>query len=207
MNGRPLLPIFKPMQPVSPELVLVDPELAAAARLTLPDPGDCLALRPLGELARDRVPPILRRPEPAPSRGWPATLGASVAWVALVGILGSSMLAFISPSESARPVLERAGDPDSTNQRLQQGAATIRWLSSPRAAGYSVVLVRGEKRYGFWSGGNRLGFAEQARGPAVEPISPGRYTWFAYPIYRAHGNISFGQAAGSGVVRVPNGAG
>jgi len=54
--------------PISPELALVDPELAERARALLPDPGDCLAPRPR------LVAPLVEAPLPArPSPRWSRT--------------------------------------------------------------------------------------------------------------------------------------
>ena len=113
------------MNTVSPELVLVDPELAASARALLPPPADCLARR-----AQVETRPSAARSSPVDGNGadrerrrsGSARSGkvgskrvvavrlirgaaAFAAWAAVAALVASPLLAFIPPSQSVRPKL------------------------------------------------------------------------------------------------------
>jgi hypothetical protein len=70
------------MEPISPELALVDPELGARARADLPDPAPALRASP----ASAGSPPA---EEPAqPHRSYPAWARVTAAmWLVVLGIL------------------------------------------------------------------------------------------------------------------------
>ena len=73
-----------PIEPLSPELALVDPELAARARATLPDP--------MSTYARPRRVPVVARPDTAAhtaqARPYPLWARMTAAlWVLVLGIL------------------------------------------------------------------------------------------------------------------------
>jgi hypothetical protein len=201
------------MAQITPELALVDPELAAAARLALPQPGDCLAPRPFETLARTSDRHVLelgqRSGTRAVRRRWSSSVGAGLAWAILAGVIGSSLLAFIPQSESARPTIEpvggggMAGNSDPSGPRSSE-VATIQWPLSPRAVGYSVVLVRGSERRSFWAPRNTLGFAEKAHALTIKELAAGSYEWSAYPIFRQQRRVSFGRLVGAGIIRVPS---
>ena len=93
------------MSVVSPELALIDPELALTARAALPLPGDCLA--PSSRLPRREAPPAEVRQ--APRR--PSLI------VAVVALLASSLIGLPSAS---------AGIGTLAHLLHQTGAAVIR---------------------------------------------------------------------------------
>jgi len=90
---------------VSPELALVDPELAARARLALPFPRDCLA-RPEPFSARDDATAI----EAARLPRRPSLLVALVSLLAasLIGVPGGAGAALRSTADACRHVLQQA---------------------------------------------------------------------------------------------------
>jgi len=122
------------MRHVSPELALVDPELADRLRASLPDPPDCLAPRlrvaplvrtyplapippPLAELVLS--PPVVLAPlpsswEPEPPsnsrRRFERALNTAL-WTPLAAVVGSSLLAFIPTASSSQPSLEEPTRP------------------------------------------------------------------------------------------------
>jgi hypothetical protein len=120
------------MRHVSPELALVDPELAERLRASLPDPPDCLAPRlrvaplvradpvapippPLAELVLS--PPVVLAPLPGslepPSksrRRFERALNTAL-WTPLAAVVGSSLLAFIPTASSSQPRLEEPTRP------------------------------------------------------------------------------------------------
>jgi len=70
-----------PVEPISPELALVDPDLAARARTTLPDPAT--VLRPLRRPAAAAPAPTV-----AHERHYPAWARVTAAlWLLVLGIL------------------------------------------------------------------------------------------------------------------------
>jgi hypothetical protein len=93
---------------VSPELALVDPELAARARAAIPFPGDCLA--PSAPLGAGRSAPVLEA-VPRPRR--PSLL------VALAALLAASLIGV--PAGATAGVRTAAG---AVAHALQQASAS-----------------------------------------------------------------------------------
>src|SRR3954454_18557952 len=96
------------MERISPELALVDPVIATAARARLPDPSDCLARRPRGaSVEAGAVEPEQRQPH-----RFLHTVGTTAAWLVLFAVIGSPLLAFLPQKASLRPqVVEDGEDP------------------------------------------------------------------------------------------------
>lgn len=103
------------MQQISPELALVDPELAAAARARLRDPPDCLAPRPpvapaaaLADTVADAGgAPVRVRSR---SRRIVTIVGTVAAWVVIAALLASPFLAFLPPDASMQPQILEQGE-------------------------------------------------------------------------------------------------
>ena len=101
------------MQQISPELALVDPQLAAAARAQLRDPGDCLARRArVAPPAAATDDPVGQAPARARARHILASVGMVVTWIAISALVASPLLAFLPPKASMQPqILEQDDDP------------------------------------------------------------------------------------------------
>jgi hypothetical protein len=167
------------MDVLSPELALVDPELAAAARRLLRGPGDCLA-------GRAREGPVAAQ-SPVPSgRRRPSAL-AVLATLVVAVIVGSPAVDLI-PRSSAGPsfaepsptVVEPVREQRSADSQGIARATELRWPLVAGADFYDVVLWRDGKRVlDVWPRTNRLvvpaGGALEAR-----TLAPGRYLWFVY---------------------------
>ena len=184
------------MEVLSPELALVDRELAARARAALPDPPDCLSRSHFGDRsgASAAVPTVVR---PAARRG-PGrrrVVGRTpvvASWIVFAAFVGSSLLAFIPLGESARPVFAgpapaASGDPGGSTRLL-------RWVADPRADAYNVILITGARRQDRWVKGTsvRLEVRPNDRGSSSE--------WFVYPVYSEAGVSRFGPIAARGSI-------
>ena len=85
------------MREITPELALVDPELAAAARARLPPPGDCLAPSARLQLAPGIPNADDRRTRPA--RRYLGLLASAAASLVICAVLASPLLAFLPPRQ------------------------------------------------------------------------------------------------------------
>jgi hypothetical protein len=202
--------------PISPELALVDPDLAVAARALLPEPADCLAARlrvpvRLPAQRHDAVPVAparstteLRRPRDLRRalRGV-VTVGG---WVALAGIIASPLLAFLPPNgapsivDALRAPLPATAAPNGAEPR-----STIRWRPVPGASFYNLILVRGSRRVDFWptKPTARVTRSQRAGTPATPVVT---YAWFVYPAFRsAPGKVRYGTVVDHGSIAVRSG--
>jgi hypothetical protein len=169
-------------EPISPELVLVDPELAARVRpFAVAGPTFDLAPEPGPEPEPGHEPAALRAPEPpaaplpepppvpaAPARrperrsGLLGRVSTACLVLATLALLGA---AFLPPRDAPR--LTDASPPAIAAPRP---TVTLAWKPAGDADYYLVEIYRGE----------RLVHAESvrtARVVAPDTLSPGRYTW------------------------------
>ena len=208
---------------VSPELALVDPELAERARRSLPEP-DTLA----------RLERAVRAPD-APPRARHALRTPTVARTAVLLVLGASLVLNVNllteggtaprvpdqPAKSAAPIQKAAPrygvsaaqrrivpphvrHPGVARPRkaLEAPSLTLRWPEAPSAVQYDLVIWRGHQRVlDVWRRTPRVDLADlpctQAR-----KLRPGlRYLWFAYPLLRGGSPQRFGPLLRYGVFR------
>jgi hypothetical protein len=167
IGPEPLAPVLElrppGAEPVSPELVLVDPELALRERARLRGPTPILASAVAVKPTHMRAAPAPARPpsQRAPTRRRHSRLIVWAAGLAL-GVLG---LQYMLQHESPQPVLGDApvrpaagtGSPDPNvapaaslpRQSIGLGATTVRtlaWAPVAGATGYELQLFRGSKR-------------------------------------------------------------
>jgi hypothetical protein len=146
---------------VSPELALVDPELAAEVRALLPDMGDVLV--------RVQTLPVhaSKAPIGRQSRRLPVSVAAScaVVFVFAAGLLAGLRMesrgtgagagsAEVAPA--ARPDVSKSPLPQSNAQPVRSGQPAERssrrvgerfaWAPTPGASGYYLEIFRGERR-------------------------------------------------------------
>lgn len=180
---------------VSPELVLVDPDLAAALRATA-------VAAPWRAERRPR--PVA--PEPARvSSVRRLTMAALAALLALLLVQENAG----TPERVAFPVTQRllppiaAGRTDAAPrplprvvERVATGSApAVTWPAVRGAAYYDLVL---------WQDGRRvLDLWPRTPRQALARLTPGRYLWFAYPGFGPRAAGRFGPLAGSGTVVAP----
>jgi hypothetical protein len=191
------------MEPISPELALVDPELAARARALLPPVG--LDLAPA---------PAAPAPPPAPRhRSWRDRLVRTAAWLAVPSIAlnvalirtdgtggptfaatpGPTMavtipLRALQPPPSSKPP-KLAGVESAQHIRIappRVATRVLRWPASARSKAYDVVVWRGRRRIAdVWTSTPKVTIAALAcRGS--RPLEAGRYLWFVYPLVAAN---------------------
>jgi len=170
---------------ITPELALVDPELAAVARALLPGPGE---FRPAWR--EQPAVPVTLLAATQPAGGRPARRHARhvrrtafvacalVTAVAVGGILESTMSERHEAMQIpvAQPV---ARPPQTADVALAAKEARIyTWPAVPGARTYEIRLVRGRKAV--WSATTTSAAAEL---PAGLQLAPGRYTWSATPSF------------------------
>lgn len=189
------------MDVTSPELALVDPELAAAARRLLRRPGDCLAPRP-------RAGPVAAQPPVPAARRRPSVL-AVLATLVVAVIVGSPAVDLI-PRSSAGPsfsepsptVVDPAREQPSADSPRIAGATELRWPSVAGADFYDVVVWRdGERVLDVWPRTNSL---VVPAGGALETrtLAPGRYLWFVYAGFDGKTAPRFGELLAHGELDV-----
>lgn len=201
------------MEPISPELALIDPELAERARALLPDVGsraDLLdehveveaAARParrwirreaFGQVAAWLVIPsialniaLLRTDsaaEPAPV----TTAAASSRTAGATPRKASTVPRRPTPRPSTKP--KRADVESALHVRTVPRAVekrVLRWPVTPGSAGYVVVVWRDHKRIAdIWTTRPKVAVAAVAC-RAGKALRAGRYLWFVYPLVDAH---------------------
>jgi hypothetical protein len=214
------------MEPISPELCLVDPVLARRARELLPSLEDAVST----ELPP--APPIpaqpARRGRLTRAGGW--VLAASLLVnVALLWPKNTSERPVLAPATTPAPAPKTARPPAKhpiakrptpkrtsgvlaakaeakrrvrpAKPRVVRGPKTLSWRATPRAHLYDLVLWRGHRRVAdLWPTKAKVSVATVACG-AGKRLARGRYLWFAYPVVdrAAH---RYGALAGWGAVEI-----
>jgi hypothetical protein len=207
---------------VSPELALVDPELAERARRALPGPGGVARVT---APAQTPVPLADASSERSRERPW-----RSVLLVLLVGSLGLNVDLFVEHhSDDAATRVVGAGEVAAApapkrvrrygvraaQRRIVQPAApaavprrvvrkTLRWPTAAAAVEYDVVIWQGHRRVlDVWTREARLDPAALAC-PAARKLRPGgRYLWFVYPSFGRGSARHFGPLVKWGTFRAP----
>jgi hypothetical protein len=189
------------VEPISPELVLVDPDLARRARALLPDLASV-----------DRAPePAVAAAAPAPRTSWLRArrdgLVRVAAWCAVPSIaLNVALLRTDSAAEPvplsapprvvtvtvapiAPPTAQRKGVAAARHERALPSRpkvagphGVLRWPEHRKAVAYDVVVWRAHRRIAdVWTPKPKIAVASIAcRGPRA--LAPGRYLWFVYPL-------------------------
>jgi hypothetical protein len=207
---------------VSPELALVDPELAERARRSLPEPDT------LARLERRVQPPT------APARWRTAIRSSRIPRNAVLVLLGASLLLNFDllmeggTGEQApdRPAKQAAVEKPARRygvsaaqrrlvkpQTRRRGKARVRKAAKPRAAmlrwpqarsaiEYDLVIWRGHERVlDVWRQEPQLDLASLPCADARKLHAGVRYLWFAYPLLRRSGPQRFGPLLKWGVFR------
>jgi len=172
---------------ISPELVLVDPELAAVARLHLPEPGS-----------------FGRRPEAASvefeksesrsgrHRWW---LSQPLILLVFVGVVGSALFIGRAMSSVPRPWLSQTAADGSVQ--------TISWQPVTGATYYDLVVWQDDRRVlDLWPTAAAASVPLNASDRSGAGLGAGHYLWFAYPGFGAKSSRKYGALAGSGVLVV-----
>lgn len=166
---------------VTPELVLVDPVLAAEARRLLPDPADCLVLPPRRAA---HAPDALPAPVPAPPSALHVPTGPTVEVGAVASVPRPAALARLAGSDVALPralearTLERRAPPVLPDPvtPLETAAPAPRARPSALAvlATLFVALVVGSPALDLlpWGSDNGPTFVSASSSPAPTPAPP-----------------------------------
>lgn len=212
------------MEPISPELCLVDPDLARRAREVLP---------PLEDLAPEAPP----APARAARRGRVARLGG---WALAASLLLNVALLWPKSTAETAPVLSPAPAPAPkavkearspakhpiakrptpkrtggvlgakaeakkrvrpARPRVARGRRVLSWHATPRADLYDLVLWRGHRRVAdLWPTKSKVSVATVACG-AGKRLARGRYLWFVYPVVDRVSH-RYGALAGWGAIEL-----
>jgi hypothetical protein len=167
---------------ISPELVLVDPELAEVARLHLPEPGS-----------------FGRRPQPASvevtqsksrsarQRWW---LSQPLILLVVFGTIASALFIGRAMSSVPRPWLSQTG---------ANGVQTIAWPPVAGASYYDLVVWQNGRRVlDLWPTAAAVSVPLNASDRGGSGLEAGHYLWFAYPGFGAKSSRKYGALTGSG---------
>jgi hypothetical protein len=159
-------PLAPDVHCVSPGLALVDPELAAAARALLPEPGE---FRPNWQESAIPAGPLRQRRRPVTA--------IVVAIAIIASIVGGGLghvLTDPQPVGGARAIA--AATQHAEAARVATAARTYRWPSIPGARSYDLRLRKGAKEvYRVTTTSSTANF------PANLYLAAGRYTWSVTP--------------------------
>jgi hypothetical protein len=214
------------MEPISPELCLVDPVLARRARELLPS----LETVPEAPIA---VPVPARRGRLTRVGGWvlAASLLLNVALLWPKSTADAPVLApaptpapKTAPKTAAKPAPKAARSPEKrptpkrtsgvlaakaearrsarpARPRVVRGRRVLSWRATARAGLYDLVLWRGHRRVAdLWPTKSKVSVATVACG-AGKRLAKGRYLWFVYPVVD-RASRRYGALAGWGAVDI-----
>lgn len=184
---------------ISPELVLVDPELRPLALAQLPEIVLWVPERP---------------PTASPSTGtrWAGRTGLLALRIALVACVTAGALFVVdlrndgpAPSRQSSPT-RRPTDVVRVTTRLDHPG--LHWVRVASASYYNVVLWRGHRRVlDLWPTATHVLLPRSwSRGGARGSLVPGRYVWFVYPGIGSKPAAHYGTPVQRGVLIV-NGSG
>jgi len=213
------------MEPISPELCLVDPVLARRAREFLPS---------LETVPDGGSTPQAPMPVQAPRRGRLMRVGG---WVLAASLLlnvallwpkntadapvlspASAPKAAPKPAPKAAPKAAKRPTPKRTSgvlaakaearrsarpakPRAVRGRRVLSWRAAARADLYDLVLWRGHRRVAdLWPTNSKVSVATVACG-AGKRLAKGRYLWFVYPVVD-RASRRYGALAGWGAVDI-----
>jgi len=202
---------------ISPELVLVDPELRVRllSQLTSSDVPDVLRMRPRVVVAQAAVGLESVAPSDARERGHGERRRSLVGALIAASLTINVLFVYSKWNDDVRsaevPVAARADStpapsplPPTTTTTQGLAAPTISWQRVAGASYYNLVVWRGHRRIlDLWPTSTRviLPGAWDYRGKRGS-VSPGRYLWFAYPGFGAKTSAHYGTPVQNGVLIV-----
>lgn len=157
--------------PITPELALIDPELAAAARARLPEPG---AFRPAWSTRPEQaIPcsPVRQRDTTAAARA--RTRRRHHGTLAVVGalVVSAAAIALGVTHPGSRDGAKRAETERATSSRTVAPGWTFAWPDVPGAQTYRITIMRGDRRVL-----ETTTAASSLELPTSLAFPPGRYT-------------------------------
>jgi hypothetical protein len=203
------------MGTLSPELALVDEELANAARLNpslessfdLLDSSSRVGERP----ARAGLPasrPLPPRPRRRAERRELTIILVAAALICVLAFMRSDQS---SPRSSSGDVAPRSKDSRTTTRGTTSHATPVarprtrvlQWPSVADADLYNVVFLDGDQRVDVWPRTNRIA-VRGLRGATGHALGPGTYAWFVYAGFRELGRVRYGPLVAHGRLVVRN---
>jgi hypothetical protein len=169
------------VEPLSPELALVDEDLDRSARRELPEQPELLA-------AETR----LERPQWLPGRGV-TVLGGVL--VALAIVISALLLALTRDDGTRATSTPTEGTGAAAPARSAPAALELRWKPVAGATLYNVILWKGGVRaLDLWPKSATVRVPKQR-------LEPGTYQWFVYPLLRAGDGQRYGRVTARGTLK------
>jgi hypothetical protein len=177
---------------VSPELALVDPELARRARALLPDIDELSLERPAATRPPEPVPAPSRERAPRRRRWVLLAGGATVAVIAAAVLIVKNRdgTSHVAPQRSAKAPATAVAKTAPARPSVQ----TFSWVAVPSAKSYEFELLKGSARI----------FEARSSLPRLKlPVTwvyrsrrmrlvPGTYRWLVRPVLGSKGHAGLG---------------